>query len=194
MNWHLEFGFIEDLHLQNHRLPSDPQPVSPIQQIHYFNGRFAMQCALQVVRLAWMDRQPDGYPNIPEGLTGSITHSKKFVAIIIVAREQDHNGVGRDCEEWIKSEVTLVIWLCILISNEFAFKEHLPLVFSVKESIYKSYSGKFGFFDFNEIEIKAISIKENSFRYRFVNQYILGQGYFFMGEYQGLTVITMEVI
>ena len=187
MKWHLEFCPIRDLCHQNHRLPLALRSAHPKRQNHYLNGRLAMQCALHVFgRVTWVTSKANGSLAMPEGFSGSISHSEQFVAAV-VARAQDHQELGVDCEEWILSEVAQDVWRHILTPNERCFKGHLSLVFSAKESIYKAYSNKLGFFDFGDVEITAID--KNVFQYRLVNHDICGLGYFSSGLHHIITVV-----
>ncbi|MCW2481413.1 hypothetical protein [Candidatus Symbiopectobacterium sp. NZEC135] len=105
MKWHLEFCPIKDPCHQNHRLPLALRSAHPKRQNHYLNGRLAMQRALHVFgRATWVTSKANGSPAMPEGFSGSISHSEQFVAAV-VAREQADQYLGVDCEEWILPEV-----------------------------------------------------------------------------------------
>lgn len=144
------------------------------RQAEYLVGRYCAQQALILMgnKDYTVGRYSDQSPKWPPSLIGSITHTHCF-SMAAVASQQDYIGIGIDteiitastqignfAEQFISaSEFKLGI-------NKFTKEIWLYIVFSAKESIYKSLYPKvskfFGFFDVEIISVSKTDQKQGS--------------------------------
>lgn len=100
-------------------------------------------------------RAPGGAPIWPDGLVGSLSHDRD-VAAAIVARADDHSGLGVDTEPAEPLEDGLV-GLVALDTERITFGRHplgFKLLFSVKEAVYKAVTPRDGvFLEFADVAV-----------------------------------------
>ncbi|WIY23443.1 4'-phosphopantetheinyl transferase family protein [Parasedimentitalea psychrophila] len=110
-------------------------------------------------------------PLWPEGLTGSITHSRSC-AIAIVARNRDVLALGIDVEEDRPLADKLLPAICSDAEQEWLMAQANPgqlakLIFSAKEAAYKcQYSVSQRYFGFDGLEL-ALDLAQGGFQARF---------------------------
>ncbi|MDR3155778.1 MAG: 4'-phosphopantetheinyl transferase superfamily protein [Holosporaceae bacterium] len=118
----------------------------------------------------------DRTPRWPRGIVGSITHTKGF-ASAAVAFQKNVLGVGIDVEIILSEEKAKNLKDGILnkverdnflyTKSEITFNTLCTIVFSAKESIFKCiYPLIRRYFDISEVEIFAIDLSINQFKFR----------------------------
>ena len=116
-----------------------------VRREHYFRGRECARLALGQLGISidHLRAHPDGAPDWPAGIVGSITHCRSFVGAV-AARAEAYDGIGLDAEELDRSAPAAIRRIvCTPAEHErFAL---LPagtdwemLAFSAKEAIYKA--------------------------------------------------------
>ena len=119
--------------------------MAPVRLREFVAGRTAAHRALRQLtgRDAPVPRNADRSPSWPEGVCGSLSHSRHY-AICVVARLADYLAIGVDLEE--DSRLGKDLWSHVVSASEQAFLAGLPtpravpaatLLFSAKESYYK---------------------------------------------------------
>lgn len=126
-----------------------------------------------------IDNTEDRSPVWPEGYVGSITHSKGF-ASAVVAKQKDIRSIGIDSEKFISEKTANNIQTHILTETEtFAdnvcvsddFITYLTIVFSAKESLFKSlHPLTKQFFDFRDARLQFNSTAPNTFRFELLKK------------------------
>nr|WP_274706945.1 4'-phosphopantetheinyl transferase superfamily protein [Allorhizobium sonneratiae] len=123
-----------------------------------------------------------GEPVWPDGLIGSITHTKGFAAAV-AARNEDWEGLGIDTEEIMTENVMQTVKNKICRPEEWVFKpENLnpqtfaTLIFSAKESLFKClYPLVRRMFWFEDARIVALDAEYKSFSIELLSD--LGSGF-----------------
>jgi len=143
-----------------------PVPLPPLEEALVENsapkrrrefalGRACARAALEKLGHgdAVIGRDEDGAPRWPEGIAGSITHTKGYAAAL-VGEATHFSGIGVDAER--VGGVTRDIWPRVFDAEE---RDHLmtldpaeqlvvaTLLFSAKECCYKAWRGRFSFRD-----------------------------------------------
>lgn len=156
------------------------------------------------VRLALKDMGADCSPQVeigekraprwPQGLIGSITHSKGF-ASAAVASTASVRGVGIDSEGLIGERTASNVASHILTEGETyesnralvdSARQYLTLIFSAKESIFKClYPQVQQYFDFRDAEVFLSVDQPGHFRFRLRKQlnHEFPDGYSAGGQY-----------
>lgn len=180
--------------------------VSLVRQQEFIAGRF---CAVQAAKMAGFDliKLPSAVtrePVWPEGIVGSITHSKQM-AISCVSLSDDMSSVGIDAEELLESSLGIEVEstiaddteLTLLNKNE--YQKGITILFSAKESLYKAlFPLVRTFIDFKEVKLVALDTERESFELKLLsnNPKLIN----FLGNYQGSfkqigeTIITLVSI
>jgi enterobactin synthetase component D len=142
-------------------LPVGMEHVAKVRKKEYLAGRYcAVKAAEQLgVQLSALPSAPTREPIWPDGLVGSITHSKRM-AIGCVSTSKVISSLGIDAEELIQPSVSLEVETIIATDSELALlkRYELPmgitLLFSAKEALYKAlYPRVRTFIDFKEVTL-----------------------------------------
>lgn len=154
-----------------HRPPAIAASVQK-RQAEYFHGRLAARQALLALEIGATNipSGPAREPLWPDGVVGSITHTRRFAAAVAL-RRQGPAGVGIDIEDIVDDDMREAIAATALSQPERAYLgsiEHLlalntliTIVFSAKESLYKgAYSNIGHFFDFSAAQVSEINLDE----------------------------------
>lgn len=120
--------------------PSEERSLSaalPVRRREFAAGRAAARLALSHAGLApaALPPGPDRYPQWPEGMTGSIAHSRA-VAIAVAGRWAEWQGIGVDLEQ--EGAVPVELSGIILGPEERPWSDDLTSVFCVKEAVQKA--------------------------------------------------------
>lgn len=126
-------------------LPAEMKEVAKIRKQEFIAGRF---CALSAAKnigyeLKHLPSAATREPLWPDGLKGSITHSRQL-AIGCVSLSEELESIGIDAEERIKPTLSKEVQK--VISHEVEIKllqltepdDGLTILFSAKESLYKA--------------------------------------------------------
>jgi enterobactin synthetase component D len=129
-------------------MPSHIQQAAAKRQTEFLAGRLCARAAL--LSHAQQPREPDqnddGMPLWPEGLCGSITHSKGMAAAV-VASQRHWQGIGLDAELLMSTTRAQRLAAQILTADELQRLQHYPesehawlvsLTFCCKESLFKA--------------------------------------------------------
>jgi len=140
------------------------------RQAEYFYGRLCSRAALHAAGLRGVQIGTDAMraPVWPAGYTGSITHNGSIAAAVVV-REDEYAGIGIDIETVSHGSACDALRSTIVSRRELDYLESfnqgpcidtlLTLVFSAKESFYKSVSKLVGrVLDFDVIELVNIDL------------------------------------
>jgi enterobactin synthetase component D len=128
------------------RLPEKMDRAVPKRKAEYVAGRFCAAHAMRAL-LGGFDHSlhpsSSGPPVWPDGLVGSITHTRGFAAAAI-ARIGDARGLGIDTERIMAEEVMREVATAICAAGErfsprtgLSETAYATLVFSAKESVFK---------------------------------------------------------
>ncbi|MCW8196282.1 4'-phosphopantetheinyl transferase superfamily protein [Proteobacteria bacterium 005FR1] len=148
------------------------------RKVEFLAGRYCARLAMARLGETPVEEIAIGekrQPLWPQGLVGSITHSKGF-ASAVVARSERIIGIGIDSEQLIAEKTAANVSSHILVETETfeanrqfvdSAREYLTLVFSAKESIFKCLYPQVGqYFDFRDAEVELDSETPGQFRYR----------------------------
>lgn len=167
------------------------------RKAEFVAGRYCVQLALK--RMGEDSGQAIGIsekraPLWPEGLIGSITHSKGFASAAL-ASAQWIRGIGIDSERLIAEKTANNVASHILIPTETyekncglvsSARQYLTLIFSAKESIFKClFPLVEQYFDFRDAEISLNPQDPGKFRFR-LRKHLTGEfrdGYIGAGQY-----------
>jgi len=151
-----------DLVLHDLGTSADIAGAVALRRREYVAGRLCAHAALKALGVdrASLGRKPDGAPRWPEGIVGSIAHSRRQ-AIAVAARVEDYRSIGVDVEDI--SGVTAELWPIIATTRELALLRNTdapdrPLIattiFSAKEALYKcQFPLTQQFLNFQDVEI-----------------------------------------
>ena len=136
------------------------------RQCEFFAGRYLAKLLLSdlgfpAIYLPTQNRLPEW----PDGILGSITHTRGFVAVI-ATRDENFSGVGVDWEKMMSEKTWSSIASRIVTDKEAALcpkgfsKSHWgTIIFSLKESIYKAfYPTVRTYFGFETVVILEVDI------------------------------------
>jgi enterobactin synthetase component D len=143
-------------------------------------------------------RSDKGLPIWPKGTTGSISH-KDGHAIAAVSSKESIIGLGIDIENQQTMKLELAPHICTAEEEkEFlepflnqAKQEHLSLIFSAKESLFKClYPITQQWFGFKDAKITKLIEEEQSFEISLLKNLsdIYYAGYVIKGSYRSLTI------
>jgi|GEM_PF-1454534 len=128
---------------QNHYVPHGNIKY----QAQFVAGRICAKSAIfnLIGKNIWLGRNKSKAPSFPPSLCGSISHSKNY-ALAIVAKTSNYQSLGVDIEHImsfnrankIKNKILTSAELQNLPSNKIKLAEHVTLIFSLKESLYKA--------------------------------------------------------
>jgi 4'-phosphopantetheinyl transferase EntD len=127
--------------------PEAPAAAVSKRRAEFLAGRLAAQHALTALGFPpEVGRSSDGSPRWPEGAVGSITHGAGR-ALCAVGRARQLRGLGIDVERYLGPDSAQALWWRICTERELACAEKalqrvphelVALIFSAKESLYKS--------------------------------------------------------
>jgi enterobactin synthetase component D len=141
------------------------------RQAEFFFGRACARIAVeqsgfQSVSIGIGSRRE---PLWPAGLMGSISHSKKFAAALVLPAN-DYAGVGIDIEQVVDETAAVALRSLATSEKELAYLATwydrldryclLTLVFSAKESFFKAtYQVVQRYFDFDVLELETLDLR-----------------------------------
>lgn len=139
------------------------------RKVEYLAGRYCARLAIARLGMPHAGEIAIGEkrePLWPQGLIGSITHSKGFASAVVASSERIL-GIGIDSEQLIAEKTAANVSSHILVESESyqanrervdSAREYLTLIFSAKESIFKCLYPQVGlYFDFRDAEVQLDS-------------------------------------
>lgn len=178
-------------------LPERLAKAIPKRKTEFLAGRYCAQLALKNMGADWQQPIAIGEnraPCWPEGLVGSITHSKGF-ASAIVAPSSTIRSVGIDSEALIAEKTAANVSSHVLTESELytanaalldSDRQYLTLIFSAKESIFKClYPLVQQYFDFRHAVVELDAKFPGRFRFQLLKDLggEFGKGYSAGGYY-----------
>jgi 4'-phosphopantetheinyl transferase EntD len=172
-------------------LPEKMKNVAQIRQQEFIAGRY---CAFQAAKMVGFDlvtlpSAETREPLWPEGVFGSITHSKKM-AISCVSVSDALSSVGVDAEELIKPSLSAEVEKVIATDEELAllgkieYQKGITILFSAKEALYKAlFPLVRTFIDFKEVKLTQLNSDEGSFELELLSTNVKLSNY--LGRYKG---------
>ena len=161
-------------------IPLTLERAIPKRQRQFRAGRYCAMKAMEALdpRFAaqQVGRAASGAPLWPDGVTGSITHTDDFVSAA-VARTTDAIALGIDTERIMSESQARDVGRMVAWPVEVAYAraagmtrlEALTLVFSAKESMFKTLHPMVGqFFDFRDVRIVGVDAHAHTFTARIV--------------------------
>lgn len=145
-------------------IPDEIRKSSPTRVGDYVSGRNAASHALQKLDAPiQVKRNPDGSPRWPQGITGSISHTRRF-AWVAVARQPGIASIGIDCEKIIDQKIAEEIKDLVgneleykTLASQFDFCSAASMLFCGKESVYKCLNPLTNWpLDFHDVEFRSI--------------------------------------
>ncbi|MDD2764704.1 MAG: 4'-phosphopantetheinyl transferase superfamily protein [Opitutaceae bacterium] len=142
-------GCLDEVKVLDEPLHAEETPgterMVPTRLREYVAGRTAAHRAIRDLtgKSVSVPKNPDRSPAWPEGLCGSLSHSRRY-ALCVVANLAHHQAIGVDIEEDSRLEEDL--WDQVMTKTERTFLDSLPreravpaatLLFSAKEAYYK---------------------------------------------------------
>jgi len=125
-------------------LPDDLTHAVPKRRSEFLAGRLMAALALRQAGLPETVGRTGRAPVWPEGVAGSITHSKDRAIAAVSTR---YRGVGLDCEALVSTDRAMQLAATIFSETEarlrpdpLPFGTFFTLVFSAKEALYKALS------------------------------------------------------
>ena len=125
-------------------LPDDLTQAVPKRRSEFLAGRLMAALALRQAGLPEAVGRAGRAPVWPEGVAGSITHSKDRAIAAVSTR---YRGVGLDCEALVSTDRAMQLAATIFSETEarlrpdpLPFGTFFTLVFSAKEALYKALS------------------------------------------------------
>ncbi len=174
----LEFSPADETELKTLiQIPSGFQASSAKRRAEFFAGRYALTQAFKKLGhplSAAIESGADRAPILPEGLVGSLTHTRGF-ASAVVGFSRDLCGIGIDSEKVMSAKSSLSVKKAILLPEEInlyrvqfahqiAEEIFSTLIFSAKECLFKAlFPSVQRYFDFKAAEIKEIDWVEKIF-------------------------------
>ena len=113
-------------------------------------------------------------PRWPAGMCGAISHARQL-AIAVVAREAEVDGVGVDVEDELTPEAMAQIQPLVVNSDEYPLlsngslsrEQVVALIYSTKESFFKAaFPLVRHYFDFDAISLLEIDFRKGACRFR----------------------------
>ena len=175
----------------SHLLPHTMANVAQVRKQEFIAGRY---CAYQAAKLVGLElvKLPAAKtrePVWPEGIVGSITHSK-LMAISCVSLSQDWSSIGIDAEELINPSLRADIESLVASPVELQYlgsldsQIGLTVLFSAKEALYKAlFPLVRTFIDFKEVKLTNLDADTKVFELELIssNEKLAGH----LGRYQG---------
>ena len=161
-------------------LPHNFQEMGIKRRREYLAGRFCARKALDVggkFDLPPPSSNADRSPKWPEGIIGSISHTDHLAAASIVSSSH-YRSLGIDIEPIMGRETCNMISKDVLVGGEYYVnrsktlhnlreEEYTTLIFSAKESIYKSLYRDVGkFFGFEAVRLEKVQGNKLTFSVR----------------------------
>ncbi len=146
---------------------------SPKRKVEFIAGRIAALKAIQKT-MDFKEIIPigiGGMPSWPVGITGSISHSSNTVSVATIKSNLNFR-IGLDLEYFFDEATAQNLQSRILLKSEkkFSHPQIITLIYSVKESIFKSVSILLDtFLDFHDIEVTALNFPLGVFEARLIN-------------------------
>ncbi|MEB5477848.1 4'-phosphopantetheinyl transferase family protein [Acinetobacter pollinis] len=187
----IELSFYQEEICENHliqqnlTIPPNFSKMTMKRRNEYLAGRICTTVALK--KLGIKDKELNGLtinsdraPNFPDGIIGSITHTKD-IAIACVAKSRTYANIGIDIEKIIDMETCKSIAKIIMTPYEIRKIESLnklkipyinliTLIFSAKESLFKALYKNVGYvFGFEVATIIRINDKAAYFTLKLEN-------------------------
>lgn len=138
------------------------------RQAEFFHGRLAARHAMAALDVDTVDIPigPSREPVWPPGVVGSISHSSKLAAAVVLERVI-HSGIGIDIEQVIDEAMQASLLGTVVDASELAYlrklesriplRTLLTLAFSAKESLFKAAFPSVGrYFDFAAAKLSRI--------------------------------------
>ncbi|MCE7534917.1 4'-phosphopantetheinyl transferase family protein [Aliivibrio fischeri] len=161
------FNFISEEDFENFgiKFPSNFHKVGENRRKEYLVGRLCARKALELagkINPQSPNSNIDGSPKWPDGFVGSISHTE-HIAAASVTRLYHYSNLGIDIEPIMNKNTCNIICNEILVPEEdyflrpkilesFQKEQYTTLIFSAKESIYKSlYKDVGNFFGFDSL-------------------------------------------
>ncbi len=157
------------------------------KQAEFAAGRYCATKAIEALTgrtEVSVESNHDGSPQWPDGVVGSITHTDNFVSAA-VAPAADFLSIGIDSEKIMAEKILDETKRVALLGDEHRFMLGLPfsaaqivtLIFSAKESVYKCVHPLVKYpFDFSDVDIVDIDVKNREFDFRFLLSPMRRQG------------------
>ena len=146
-------------------------------------------------------RLEDGSPQWPDGIVGSITHTRHLAAAAVM-RAEDASGLGLDAEPLMSRNRAEKVARCIgsaaelsLIGEQAALGPHeaLTVIFSAKESIFKClYPRVRRMFDYRAAVLEGVDLESGRFEARLLTT--LSREYRAGAPLKGRVVIDADVV
>ncbi|MGL6258959.1 4'-phosphopantetheinyl transferase family protein [Vibrio sp. WXL210] len=145
------------------------------RQAEYLAGRYLAKSALQRLGCneVHVGRTEQGEPLWPEGIAGSITHSRGYAVCVVALAAAPGLSIGLDIEALIEPEVYQHFLGVVITQDEeremsaSCIEKNVlyTLVFSAKESIFKALFPQVRrYFDFLDVSLVCINGDSISFR------------------------------
>lgn len=160
------------------KLPPRLKTAIAKRKSEFLAGRYCAQVALKKMGVDWRQAIEIGdnrVPCWPQGLVGSITHSKGFASAALASVEV-MRGMGIDSEALIVEKTANNVRSHILTEMEdyeanaelvSSDRQYLTLIFSAKESIFKClYPLVRQYFDFRHAVVELEATRPGHFRFR----------------------------
>lgn len=132
----------DDLGMVEVAVPESLQSAVPKRRSEFLAGRLCAALALRQAGMAEAVGQSGRAPVWPDGVAGSITHSRDRA---IAAVSTHYAGVGVDCEALVPDDRAFALCSAIFTETEaqlrpaaLPFGVFFTLVFSAKEALYKA--------------------------------------------------------
>ncbi len=141
-------------------LPRELESAVPARRSEFLAGRLCAQLALEGAGGSGKVGRCGRRPVWPEGVSGSISHSKEMALAVAVSGRR---GIGVDILHWLSSDVAAEIESIVLTEADQALKpagwrqaDFVSVMFSAKESLYKALDLDGGDIpEFSEAELAA---------------------------------------
>ncbi len=187
-------------------LPAGMHKVASPRKQEFIAGRYCASEAAKEIgfNLVNLPSAATREPIWPEGIIGSISHSK-LMAISCVSDSKNLSSIGIDAEELIKLEMLKDIEKVIATQDELKLisstdnQTGVTILFSAKESLYKAlFPLVRTFIDFNEVKLVSFDFAEKTFELQLVstNAALAKHLGFYKGSFYllGTTIVTIVSI
>jgi enterobactin synthetase component D len=171
-----DFDYHNYSSIKNYHIIKNFNQFVPKRKIEFLAGRYCAHKAIEMISFSFDDIiniKDDRSPKWPEGLVGSITHTKNF-ASAAVAHSSKLTSIGIDSEVVMQLPQAIKLHDSILTDNELhKFKDCFTLdilstvFFSAKESVFKClYPLTYSLFGFQDVEIFYFCPLEGIFKFK----------------------------
>jgi 4'-phosphopantetheinyl transferase EntD len=181
-------------------LPDGMKNVAQTRQQEFIAGRY---CAFKASKevgydLSQLPAAPTREPVWPEGILGSITHSKQM-AISCVSVSDEISSIGIDAEELMKIGLAQEIERVIATEEELLmiagadYQMGITILFSAKEALYKAlFPLARTFIDFKEVKLTKLHSDKRLFELELKSSNPKLKGY--LGRYEGSFKLIGETV